>query len=157
MRVILPRDITEMLRSSLRLAGRNEIGGILMGEHVGADEFCVREVTVQKGGGSFAYFLRAVKSVLPPLERFFRRTGNDYRRFNYLGEWHSHPSFECTPSEQDSRTMRELVRDAAVGANFAVLVILRLDRSSLVGAVTAYRRDGAEVPGELILEGCEHE
>jgi hypothetical protein len=127
-----------------------------MGEHVAEGEFIVREVTIQTEGGSFAHFVRAIKSILAPLERFFLRTGRDYRRFNYLGEWHSHPSFECMPSDRDRRTMRELVQDGRVGANFAVLVILRLDAAVLVGAVTAFTRDGHEEIGTLAIEGAAH-
>ncbi|MFO0840896.1 MAG: Mov34/MPN/PAD-1 family protein [Gemmataceae bacterium] len=153
MKVVLPRDIAATLHSALAAAGSREVGGVLMGEHVAEDEFVVREVTVQEEGGTFAYFLRAIKSILAPLERFFRRTGHNYRRFNYLGEWHSHPSFECVPSERDAQTMRELVQDPAVGANFAVLVIVRLDAPALVGSVTAYTKGGNEERGVLDIEG----
>jgi proteasome lid subunit RPN8/RPN11 len=152
-RVVLPRDIAANLRTALAAAGSREVGGVLMGEHVAEGAFVVREVTVQQEGGTFASFVRLVQSFLTPLERFFRRTGHDYRRFNYLGEWHSHPSFECMPSERDARTMRELVRDRDVGANFAVLVIVRLDAPALVGSVTAYTKDGREERGTLVIEG----
>lgn len=153
MRIILPSNIAATLRGAMKEAGTQEIGGILMGEHVGEAEFVVREVTVQKEGGSFAFFVRAIRLILGPLERFFRRTGHDYRRFNYLGEWHSHPSFECEPSSQDTQTMRELVEDPEVGANFAVLLIVRIDGGQLVGSVTGFLRGGTQERGELVLEG----
>lgn len=157
MRVVLPSEITAKLQVALRTAGTREIGGILMGEHVADREFVVRELTIQSDGGSFAFFVRAIRSILAPLEQFFRRTGNDYRRFNYLGEWHSHPSFECTPSNRDIQTMRDLVCDERVGANFVVLIILRLDDPELTGTVTAYTRDGREERGVLVIEEADHE
>lgn len=157
MRVVLPSNITAKLRAALSAAGTREIGGILMGEHVADGEFVVREVTIQSEGGSFAFFVRAIRSILVPLEQFFRRTGNNYQRFNYLGEWHSHPSFECNPSDRDIRTMLDLVQDERVGANFAVLVILRLDAPAVVGTITAFTRDGRDERGELIIEEAANE
>ena len=47
-------------------------------------------------------------------------------RFNYLGEWHSHPSFEPLPSDTDIRTMQSLVEDPDVGVNFLVLMVCRM-------------------------------
>lgn len=157
MRVVLPSEITAKLRAALVAGGSREVGGILMGEHITNSTFAVREVTVQTDGGSFATFVRAVKLILAPLDHFFRRTGNNYRRFNYLGEWHSHPAFECIPSDRDSQTMRDLVRDEQVGANFAVLVILRLNGTALVGSVSVFSRDGREESGELVIEETAHE
>jgi hypothetical protein len=60
------------------------------------------------------------------LAKFFADTGADYTRFNYLGEWHSHPTFEAVPSSTDVRTMQSLVSDPAVGVNFLVLLVARL-------------------------------
>jgi hypothetical protein len=60
------------------------------------------------------------------LADFFARTDNDYLKFNYIGEWHSHPAFEPLPSGPDFATMYDLVEDSDVGINFAVLIIARL-------------------------------
>jgi hypothetical protein len=59
--------------------------------------------------------------------RFFDRTQHQYKRFNYIGEWHSHPSFEVKPSPQDVETMVKLVTDPAFKGSFAILMIVRLD------------------------------
>jgi hypothetical protein len=59
--------------------------------------------------------------------RFFDRTQHQYKRFNYIGEWHSHPSFEVKPSPQDVETMVKLVTDPAFKGSFAILMIMRLD------------------------------
>ena len=58
------------------------------------------------------------------LASFFARSGNDYARFNYLGEWHSHPSFDLAPSRTDIAAMSRLVEEP--GMTFAVLMIVRL-------------------------------
>jgi len=98
-----------------------------MGEHVSDNFFCVRALTIQKHSGAFASFVRLLEDVLRPLAAFFRVTGHNYRRYNYLGEWHSHPSFALKPSQPDIQTMRDIVDDPAVGANFVVLLIVKLD------------------------------
>jgi len=69
----------------------------------------------------------------------FERTGADYKRFNYLGEWHSHPSFLPVPSETDLETMQSIVEDPQVGANFLVLMIVKLQgRREMQVSTTAF-------------------
>jgi integrative and conjugative element protein (TIGR02256 family) len=93
-----------------------------MGEHIGDELFRVVEISVQRSGGTAACFIRHPNEHKAQLERFFAQTGNDYARFNYLGEWHSHPSFEPAPSETDVCTMQSIVEDPEVGVNFLVLL-----------------------------------
>jgi proteasome lid subunit RPN8/RPN11 len=151
--VLLPAEVASRLAIALRHAGRREIGGILMGESLESGRFRIADATIQPQGGSFAAFLRNVRSALDPLRRFFIRTGHDYRRFNYLGEWHSHPSFPPEPSAPDERSMLEIVEDPRVGATFAVLMILRLGASdALDGTVTVFVPGGQRFRANLIFE-----
>lgn len=153
MELILPPNITRTLNEALSKAGSREIGGILMGEHITENRFQVSDITVQYHGGSFAAFLRVVQEVAGPLRRFFRVTNHDYTRYNYLGEWHSHPSFSLTPSSTDRSTMHDIVKDPRVGANFVVLLIIRLADSNLIkGSVTVYQPGGVEYAGQLVWE-----
>ena len=153
MKILLPDLITKQLTSALRQAGRQEIGGILMGEHVGEDTFRVKAITIQTHGGTFFTFRRVVQSFLAPLRRFFRETGYNYTKFNYLGEWHSHPSFSPEPSSTDSEAMWELVHDPEVGATFAVLLIVRLvNTNKLNGTVTIFLPNHQCLEGELVQE-----
>src|SRR5712692_11078242 len=114
--LILPPEFTLQLEHALRRAGKREIGGILMGEHVGVNEFVVRQITIHRRG-TFASFFRRIEDAWAEINRFFDRTKRDYRRFNYLGEWHSHPSFEPVPSRTDHQSMRDIVMDDSVGAH----------------------------------------
>ncbi len=153
MQLNLPREIRLQLETALRDAGRREIGGILMAEHVAENAFRVRSLTIQRRGGSIATFLRAVEAFLGPLRNFFRQTEYNYTKFNYLGEWHSHPSFVPTPSETDHRTMWSIINDPQVGAFFVVLLVVKLDENGkFVGTVTVYQPDAPAFRGELILE-----
>ena len=126
MQLLLTPKILKRLRHELRRAGQREIGGLLMGEHVRDEIFRVTEISVQRAGGSEACFIRDPASHETQLAKFFADTGADYSRFNYLGEWHSHPTFEAVASSTDVRTMQSLVSDPAVGVNFLVLLVARL-------------------------------
>lgn len=138
----LPSGVVEAVRSACHRAGDREIGGVLLAEHVDAERFVVREATVDERG-LFATFVRSVRHALERLEGFFRRTGHAYSRFNYLGEWHSHPQFALAPSGPDDRAMFDIVTDPATRARFAVLMIVRLDAAGqLVAGAWAYFPDG---------------
>jgi hypothetical protein len=125
--LLIPNSVAQRLAKLLKRSGLTEAGGIIMGEHVSADEFRIVDFTVQHGNGTFASFLRIPQFHLYCLKRFFQRTGKDYRKFNYLGEWHSHPAFSTHPSDCDVAAMHALVNDSAMGATFAVLMVVRLD------------------------------
>ena len=60
------------------------------------------------------------------MDVFFEETGRDFRRFNYLGEWHSHPYFLLHPSQEDVDTMTNLVEHSRAEITFALLLIVRL-------------------------------
>ncbi len=128
MKLLLTQPILRRIQSEIRRARRLEIGGLLLGEHLEGNTFRIAEVTVQHSGGSPVHFVRDPAEHQSQLNEFFQRTGADYTKFNYLGEWHSHPSFEPLPSVQDISTMQSIVEDPAVGVNFLVLLIPRLTR-----------------------------
>jgi len=124
-----------------------------MGECLVPGRFRVADLTIQRRGGSFASFIRRLGEALSALARFFRQTREVYTRFNYLGEWHSHPSFSTAPSERDVRSMLEIAGDPEVGAYFVALVIVRLRDGGLVGSANVYWPDGAYEEAKLEMEG----
>jgi hypothetical protein len=149
----LPTEYQRKLVVELRSAGRREIGGILMGQEIQPGQFRIVDMTFQRRGGSFATFVRGASAALRALKRFFRRTGQQYRQFNYLGEWHSHPSFSIAPSPKDHQSMMKLVSNPNLGAHFVVLLIARLgDQETLEAGVTAYTPEGVINRGELVFE-----
>lgn len=153
MKILLPQGIEQRLTAALKEADSREIGGILMGEYVADGVYRVCDLTIQRQGGTLASFVRVVREILAPLRRFFHRTGYNFTQFNYLGEWHSHPSFALYPSGADSETMWGIVDDRQVGANFAILVIVQLNNTDrLEGTVTVYLPGRRMIEGELIRE-----
>lgn len=127
MRLALANDQLNVLREALRCAGRREIGGQLFGEQLAPSVFRVTHLTVQRSPGTVSRFVVDIAQVALDALAFFQRTRRDYRRFNYLGEWHSHPSFDVYPSGTDRATMRSLVTDRDFKGQFALLMIARLD------------------------------
>ena len=124
--LMLQPSVTRAMVVALEMAGQREVGGVLMAEHVDVNEFMISELTVHKRG-ALASFVRRIEDALGHLTSFFIRTNRDYRRFNYIGEWHSHPIFELEPSSKDDASMMAIVLDPAVGARFAVLLLVKLD------------------------------
>lgn len=96
-----------------------------MGEETGDDEFRIVDFSVDTKIGTTSNFNRVSESHEQALEKFFERTGQDFNRYNYLGEWHTHPSFEVTASIQDIAAMHDLVNESQ-GIDFSVLLIARL-------------------------------
>jgi hypothetical protein len=124
-----------------------------MGEHVGNEVFRVVDISVQWSGGSQICFIRNPGNHQSQLRDFFERTGADYSRFNYLGEWHSHPSFDPLPSAVDNETMQSIVEDPTVGANFLVLLIPRLSNDkSIEASATAFRAGAPPISVPVSVE-----
>ncbi len=142
-----------MWRGELRGAGRREIGGVLVGERLGGDLFRIADASVQRGGGTNMTFERDPAQHRLFLDNFFARTGHDYARFNYLGEWHSHPNAIALPSGTDVRSMMEIVCDPEVNAAFAALLIVRRRLfGKLHVSATEFRCGQAPSPAHLMAE-----
>lgn len=97
------------------------------------DHFRIVDLSMDDSTGSPAHFIRMPAAHQGTLSTFFERTGGDFRRFNYLGEWHSHPSFAVRPSRNDVRSMQELV-DHEEAIDFSALLIVRLRFLTLIEA-----------------------
>ncbi len=151
MRVRIPNSIVDRLMRELKAARRREIGGILVAERLAGDEFMIADISVQRRGGSTHYFERDPSEHRAFLESFFEKTGHDYTRFNYFGEWHSHPNVDALPSITDVKTMQEIVSDPAVNTSFAVLLIARKRLfHGLELSATEFRSDSPPAPAELL-------
>ena len=126
MRVELAPDIAPRLRKALRTGGSREIGGVLLAEQLAPGHFCIADFSLDLYSGSHANFRRDPAVHQKAMDVFFENTGRDFRRFNYLGEWHSHPYVPVHPSQEDVDTMTNLVEQSRPGITFALLLIVRL-------------------------------
>jgi [CysO sulfur-carrier protein]-S-L-cysteine hydrolase len=142
----LPPEQINHVMEALQRAGLNETGGQLYGEQLSPSHFRVTAITVQRRMGTVAQFVVDMVQAAKDALRFFDRTNHKYDRFNYIGEWHSHPMFAIRPSSTDVDAMRSIVEDRAFKGNFAVLMIVRLEGETLGTGAWVFATDGREGP-----------
>lgn len=146
---LIERWVDDLARARSR-----ELGGVLFGEQIAEGDFRVVETTRQRlWGGTATTFHRRGGRARKEILAFHEKLGGDPERFNYLGEWHSHPSTPVWPSIQDEVTMYQLLADQGAAVNFLVLMILKLDRDSRlqIGAQT-YLSSGHKIQCEIEIE-----
>lgn len=149
----LPPTVIKKLKTELRAARSREIGGVIVGEFIGNDTFRVEDISVQRDGGTAVHFLRDPVQANTFIKEFTAKHANDYERYNYLGEWHSHPSFLPVPSGEDVETTQGLVESPEVGVNFLVLLICkRTFWRGLQMSVTLFRKGVRPEPAQVELE-----
>ena len=151
MKLRLPHELVRKLMAALQRAGSREIGGQLFGKQLAVSEFEATELAIQKRPGTIARFAVDLLQATRDAMRFFARTRHSYRQFNYIGEWHSHPSFAVMPSAQDIATMRDLARDPEFKGTFAVLMIVRADGATLNAGAWVFDPQGRESSIDLEL------
>ena len=124
MKVEQTPEVERRIRLALRKAGRREIGGMLMAEQLSPDHFRIIDFSVDGFSGSHTHFRRDPQIHRATLDDFFERTGRDYERFNYLGEWHYHPNGSPAPSGTDIFSMHKISVDPAYQCPEPILVII---------------------------------
>lgn len=125
-----------------------------MGEHVEENEFRIIEITVQDQAGSMSNFIRRLNGVLIQLRNFFLKTNHNYRQFNYIGEWHSHPLFSLNPSPTDYKTMLDIIENPDVGANFVILMLVKLVDGFVEPRIWSLVAGDRFIEAEIIILGA---
>lgn len=147
--VVLNSRCVRQLRRELLAAGSNEIGGVLAAEQVADGRFLVVDLSVQRNGTS-SHFLRDPVQHRHFIKGFHKRMGHEPERFNYLGEWHSHPSYPAIPSNEDIYQMQALVEDKEQRSTFLVLMIVKLGiNKGLRGSACGFRPACPPMRGRL--------
>lgn len=124
---------------------------MLVGEHQDEHRFRLVDLSVQRAGGTHGGFDRRPDRHRAFLDDFFRRTGGAFERFNYLGEWHSHPSFSVNPSAIDLAQMQAIVEEEGAARLFAILLVVRLGAQSSLELSALAFRPGCE-PSAVTVE-----
>lgn len=146
MKLTIPYEQVDSIRTALEKAGAKEIGGQIYGEQIAPSDFLGSDFTFQKRPGTISRFLVDLVQAASDALAFFDRTRHQYTRFNYIGEWHSHPSFAVRPSNTDVQTMRELVASQNFEGQFALLLICKLAGQSLELGGWLFDPEGQEFP-----------
>lgn len=148
MMLCFPSALRRRMRRELGRAGRVEIGGVLMAEQIEPGHFRLVDFTVDRQRGGAAHFVRSVDDHRAALGVFFKKTGSDFSRFNYLGEWHSHPNHMPIPSSEDSASMMSLV-EGERDIPFALLLVVRRTWRTLTLSATLFERGQSPRPVDV--------
>jgi len=104
---------------------RKEAGGILLGQ-VFDDRVLIDEITLpsiwDRAGKLF--FIRNVRKAQKEVNKTWVKSGG--KRI-YLGEWHTHPEVNPTPSSDDKKLILNMLKDTKMEIDFLFLVIVGLD------------------------------
>ena len=73
MNILVPGAVTNTLCKELKSAGRREIGGVLVGEHLGEDRFRLVDISVQRDHGDSHHFVRNPGEHRTFLDNFFEK------------------------------------------------------------------------------------
>ncbi|MEM1154830.1 MAG: Mov34/MPN/PAD-1 family protein [Pseudomonadota bacterium] len=138
----------------LNRARRKEIGGVLFGEQISEGDFRIVKATRQRFfGGTAMTFKRRGTAARKAILDLHKQFGGDPRKYNYLGEWHSHPNAPALPSPQDELTMGELLADQGGAVNFLVLLIVKLDAKARFHiAARSYLASGHTLACDIEIE-----
>jgi integrative and conjugative element protein (TIGR02256 family) len=133
MRVNITDEVRIRLVADMKEAGEREVGGLLMGEQLAKDHFLIMDYSIDPTIGTHSHFTRDPAKHYAALEDFFERTGHEYERFNYLGEWHSHPLHPVLPSRDDITSMVSIVTEEP-SITFAFLMIVQASLNGALGS-----------------------
>lgn len=139
------------LQTHLKKGGHREIGGWLVAEQTAPDKFELVGLTVDLEAGTRDRFDSLTEPHSQQMDRILLENSGRAGRVDYLGEWHSHPTFPPIPSEIDVAAMTDMVENS--GPSFAALVIVRLlPNASIQATITTFQRGQGPEAGQLIVE-----
>jgi len=136
-RLRVPLWILEKLSRYTGQRSRLELGGILLGrtfkEH---DEITELVGPSRKDVAGLFSFLRKKEPAQEQINTAWNKSGG---HVVYLGEWHTHPGNEPTPSVQDRDMIRQAVRTTEMELEYLYLMIGGKGGSCWIGRQTAGR------------------
>jgi [CysO sulfur-carrier protein]-S-L-cysteine hydrolase len=146
----IPRQQLAELQVYLTQGGKREIGGWLVAEQIAPGEFELVGFTVDLEVGTRDRFDSLPEPHSEQMDRILLENNDRAGRVDYLGEWHSHPTFPPIPSEIDLTSMTDMVENS--GPSFAALVIVRLmGNASIQATITTFQRGQLPEAGQLII------
>ena len=105
-------------------ASSYENGGILMGQVSGSNKnilICRASIPTHLDKNGENYFYRSMQFAQQIVDyEFYNSTG----RNTYLGEWHTHPAKNATPSRQDIDMIKTQFKENKIQTNFLLLCVV---------------------------------
>ena len=149
LRIPLPQ--WNAMRMYLQSGGIREIGGWLAAEQLAPGEFELVGFTVDLDVGTHNRFASLPTTHGEQLDAILDANTDRTGRVDYLGEWHSHPTFPPVPSDIDVVAMTKMVEES--GPSFATLLIVRLLAAAVLEAtITTFQRGLPPEHGKLVTD-----
>lgn len=151
MKIIIPKKLTKKIFNQVKKCRLNETKGALFACKISDEIFEVDDVYIEKKIGSFAFVELVNNEKYQVYQKcYHEKNGYDYVNHNYIGDWHSHPSFELYPSSFDMAEVKKDLKKS--NAKFLVQIIVKISNEKLTGNAFYYDRRVTAKQIELIIE-----
>ncbi|WP_176527971.1 Mov34/MPN/PAD-1 family protein [Bacillus sp. AFS077874] len=121
--VVFTKQVTEMLNSYKQLRSeQHESGGILLGK-VYKDVIVVDKISApskEDKSGRF-HFERNVEKAQEIIKNEWKDSNGERI---YLGEWHTHPENMPSPSSDDKKLIKNMLKDSIMEIDFLLMLII---------------------------------
>ena len=114
-----------------------EAGGVLLGKQIkNREEYILSDISVPtiKDKRKRFSFVRDKRNAQFIINQVWRETKGIT---NYLGEWHSHPECNPTPSNIDRNLIRQIINDRSNVFSKVFLIIVGFDQSLYIGVANS--------------------
>ena len=151
MTIIIPQEQAEIIQRQLIKCGLNETKGALFAYKIRDDYFQVDGVYIETKVGNIAFVeLFNNKRYRDFQYRYHKKHTFDYVNHNYIGDWHSHPSFELFPSSFDQEEVKRDLKKS--NARFLIQIIFKLEKDTLKGNAFFYDKYKSAEKINLIIK-----
>lgn len=151
MKIIVPKEIANKIFIAMNKAGIKETKGALFARFISRNCYEIEDVFISKVKGTNVFSNLIVNYSYRKFEKqYFKNHNYDYRNHNYIGDWHSHPLFECNPSNYDVDEAFDELNNS--NANFLIQLIVKINNHMLVGNCFLYKRGNIKEKCELAIE-----
>jgi proteasome lid subunit RPN8/RPN11 len=138
--IIIPKKISLILIKQISKHSPLETKGALFAEDLGNDTFKIDGVYLEPKPGTTTFVKLYINQEYVSFQKNYHKfRKNNFSKYNYIGDWHSHPLFECLPSSYDVSEVEEDIKKS--NAIFLVQLILKVLKGRLVGNAFYYTRE----------------
>lgn len=151
MRIIVPQEMANKIYDALKNSSPNEIKGALFAERLFDGCFQIDDVYISKKQGTHIFSNLINNATYKKFEKnYFKKHKYDFINHNYIGDWHSHPLFECVPSEYDKKEIEDELSKS--NALFLIQLIVKEKNNRLVGRCYYCSKTTELAECELLIE-----
>lgn len=119
----IPKEIVLKMENELRRHYPKEFGGVFIGQSHN-DAIVIEDILIPDDyDNGDAHFTRHPGSLNEQLQIINKKSSG---RTVYIGEWHSHPDQEGTPSKTDKTALKEIASDKKIQVDTPILIIAEI-------------------------------